>query len=407
MISTPKGLRFTIAILGRTNVGKSSVLNALTNQEISIVSPIPGTTTDIVEKPFEFHNVGPVTLIDTGGLDDKSVLGEKRINSTKRVLDRADLILLVVEPNVWTDYEQEIINLAVKKSLPLIVLINKVDSFQPLEEFINKIKSFGFPFVEFSSYDIVRRASYLHKLTELISNYTKDFYKETPILSDLLPEGGLAIFIIPIDSEAPKGRLILPQVQGIRDVLDSGKSVLVVRDTEYSYYLNSLGRKPDLVVCDSQVVHKMVKETPADISCTTFSILFARYKGDLSEFVKGVYYVRNLRDNDKVLIAEACSHHPNEDDIGRVKIPRWFRERMNLELKFDFCSGRDFPDNLRKYKLIIHCGSCMLTRRELLNRIAKAKEAGVPITNYGVTISFLQGVLERVLSPFKELVKSF
>ncbi|MGB9771820.1 MAG: [FeFe] hydrogenase H-cluster maturation GTPase HydF [Candidatus Kapaibacteriota bacterium] len=408
MLSTPKGLRLQIALVGRTNVGKSSFLNFVTNQDIAIVSPIPGTTTDVVEKPIELLPFGPVNFLDTGGVDDSSILANKRIQRTQKIFERADVVTLVVEPNIWTDFEKNLAESAKKQNLPLIVVINKVDLEEPKENFIDKIKEYtenvlSVSCLNKSSYD--RTLEEFKKLLFKVSENIKD--REISLLGDLLPNNALVVFIVPIDSEAPKGRLILPQVQAIRDVLDNNCAVLVVKDSEYKQYLTSLARKPDLVVCDSQVVHKMVAETPEDVKCTTFSILFCRYKGDLMTEVLGSAYADFLEDGDNVLIAEACSHHPLQDDIGRVKIPRWLHEYLGRKLNFDVFAGRDFPEDLKKYKLIIHCGSCMLTRREKLIRIEKARAQGIPITNYGILISKCQGVLERVLSPFPDILKAY
>ncbi len=408
MLSTPKGLRLQIALVGRTNVGKSSFLNFVTNQDIAIVSPIPGTTTDVVEKPIELLPFGPVNFLDTGGVDDSSILANKRIQRTQKIFERADVVTLVVEPNIWTDFEKNLAESAKKQNLPLIVVINKVDLEEPKENFIDKIKEYtenvlSVSCLNKSSYD--RTLEEFKKLLFKVSENIKD--REISLLGDLLPNNALVVFIVPIDSEAPKGRLILPQVQAIRDVLDNNCAVLVVKDSEYKQYLTSLARKPDLVVCDSQVVHKMVAETPEDVKCTTFSILFCRYKGDLMTEVLGSAYADFLEDGDNVLIAEACSHHPLQDDIGRVKIPRWLHEYLGRKLNFDVFAGRDFPEDLKKYKLIIHCGSCMLTRREKLIRIETARAQGIPITNYGILISKCQGVLERVLSPFPDILKAY
>lgn len=408
MQTTPKSLRLQIALVGRTNVGKSSFLNFITNQDVSIVSPVPGTTTDVVEKPIELLPVGPVNFLDTGGIDDQSILAEERIKRTQRIFDRADVVVLIVEPNVWTEFEENIAQTTKKSNLPLIIVVNKIDKATPKSDFISLIEGYT-QYIMYLS--CVEKNLYDQKLDEfkkLLLKINESLGgKEIPLLGDILPKDGLAVFIIPIDSQAPKGRLILPQVQAIRDVLDNSCGVLVVKETEYKKYLSMLARKPDLVVCDSQVVDKMIAETPEDVKCTTFSILFCRYKGDLMTEVLGSAYADYLVDGDNVLIAEACSHHPLLDDIGRIKIPRWLQQYLGKKLNFEVSVGRDFPDDLQKYKLIIHCGACMLTRREKLVRIQKAKEAGVPITNYGLIISKSKGVLERVLSPFPDILKAY
>jgi [FeFe] hydrogenase H-cluster maturation GTPase HydF len=406
MIGTPKSLRIQIALLGRTNVGKSSLLNLIANQDVSIVSAVPGTTTDIVEKPIELLPVGPVNLIDTGGIDDQSILASKRIERTQKIFDRADIVVLVVEPNVWTEFEEQIAQTAKKYNLPLIIAINKIDLVRPDDTFYSKIKEYTQNIIEVSSIDKSKYNEFLDNFKKILLKIAEQLDQQNiQLMGDILPPNALVVLIVPIDSQAPKGRLILPQVQAIREILDNNSAAFVVKDTEYTQFLGYLNRPPDLVVCDSQVVDKMVAETPPNVKCTTFSILFCRYKGDLMEEVKGSTYIDSLQNGDRILIAEACSHHPLQDDIGRIKIPRWLQSYTGKQLRFEVAVGRDFPSNLQEYKLIIHCGSCMLTRREKLNRIAKAKEAGVPITNYGIVISRSKGVLERVLSPFPEVTK--
>lgn len=408
MINTPKSLRLQIGIFGRTNVGKSSVLNMLANQDVAISSPVPGTTTDIVEKSMELLPIGPVTILDTAGIDDTSILSDKRIERTMRVLERADIIILVVEPNKFTSYEDEIIEAISSKNIPYVIVVNKIDTQSINSELSEKLKSLNANYIECSALDLAHRDKYISDIKHLlISKLPDDFMKPPPLLSDLVPAGGLCIMIVPIDLQAPKGRLILPQVQAIRDILDSDAMSMVVKDREYSQALQLLKKEPDLVVCDSQVVMKMVADTPKHIKATTFSILFSRNKGDLVEEARGAAYIDKLQPGDKVLIAEACSHHPAEDDIGRVKIPRWLRQYLGFDLDITVAAGRDFPENLSEYKLIFHCGSCMLTRNEKLVRIMKAKEAGVPITNYGIAISVVQGVLERALSPFPAALDAY
>lgn len=407
MINTPKSLRLQIALLGRTNVGKSSFLNFIANQEVSIVSPVAGTTTDIVEKSMELLPIGPVTFLDTGGIDDHSILSEQRISLTLKILDRADVVVLLLEPNIWTRYEENIVQEIKKRNLPLILIVNKCDLEFPRNDFLNKLSGYSEKILQISSLETLKRDLYTNEFKEALQSIQNKLEEKINLVGDFLQPNSLAVFIIPIDSEAPKGRLIFPQVQAIRDVLDSGSAVVIVRDTEYKDYLKKLRNLPDLVVCDSQVVHKMVAETPQKVKCTTFSILFSRYKGDLLEEVIGSAYTDFLNNGDKVLIAEACSHHPLQDDIGRIKIPRWLQQYLGKSIQFDVVSGKDFPEDLTQYRLIIHCGGCMLTRTEKLNRIRKAKEAKVPITNYGIIISKSQGVLERVLSPFPDILNEY
>ena len=394
MESTPKSLRLQIALFGRTNVGKSSLLNMFADQDIAIVSEMPGTTTDVVEKPLELLPIGPVVFLDTPGLDDTSELGEKRIERSKRILSRADIAIIVTEPNKWTDSEIALLNSIKDKNIPAIIVINKSDLGKSSPEYIETFKKDGIDALEVSSFDAENRDNYVKQLKSAIAKLLPkaEQSQNVSILGDLVPNaGGLVIFITPIDLQAPKGRLILPQVQAIRDSLDNDLIVMVVKEREYPDALRMLNKKPDLVVCDSQVVYKMVADTPDDVPCTTFSILFSRLKGDFAEEVRGAAEIDNIEEGDKILIAEACSHHSLEDDIGNVQI--------------DFCNGRDYPQNLSEYKLIIHCGSCMITRKEKLNRIDAAKQVKVPITNYGMTISMIQGVFKRVLSPFPEILE--
>ncbi len=408
METTPKSLRLQVGLFGRTNVGKSSVMNLIAGQDVALISPVPGTTTDVVDKPIELLPLGPVSLLDTAGIDDISELAEGRIGRTRKVLDRAEIILLITEPNVWTDFEEKILSEIKDRKIPYIIVVNKIDLVAPTDEFKALIKDKADYIIYLSAIQIDKRDEYLTKIKDALIALAPDNYiKPLPLLGDIIPKGGLVVMIMPIDKEAPKGRLILPQVQALRDVLDNDSISIVTKETEYPMVLPLLNKKPDLVVCDSQVVDLMMAETPEDIKTTTFSILFARYKGDLSEEVKGAAAIKQLRDGDKVLIAEACSHHANEDDIGRVKIPRWLRNYTSADIQIDHAQGRDFPDNLEEYAVVIHCGGCMLTRNEKLVRIDKCKRADVPITNYGLTISLTQNVLERALSPFPDALELF
>lgn len=397
MNNTPKGLRLHIGIFGRTNVGKSSFLNLLAGQQVAITSEIAGTTTDVVEKTMELLPLGPVVFLDTAGLDDTSALGKKRIEKTQKVFERAEVIVIVTEPNIWTEFETQVASTAKEKKLPLIIVINKSDTGKQTLD----LKQYSEQVLAVSSIDPNREEYITAFKHALMAVCPENFLQAKPLISDLIPAGGTVIFIVPIDLQAPKGRLILPQVQAIRETLDSDATALVVKEREYRSALENLKRKPDLVVCDSQVVLKMVADTPADIKCTTFSTLFARYKGDLGTAVLGARKIDELKAGDKVLIAEACTHHALEDDIGRVKIPRWLRQYTGLDLTIDTYTGHDFPKDISQYQLIIHCGSCMLNRRETLWRYEQAKEKNIAITNYGVCISLLQGVLDRVIAPFQ------
>jgi [FeFe] hydrogenase H-cluster maturation GTPase HydF len=401
MKDAPKSLRLQIGLFGRTNVGKSSFLNMVSGQDFAITSPVPGTTTDVVEKTMELLPVGPVVFLDTAGIDDKSELSPERLKKTRKILDRADVAVLIAEPDSWTEYEDLMAAELAEKKVPVIIAVNKTDIKIPTDEFIGKIRTKAGSVVLCSSTDKKNRDKYVSELKDLLIKLAPDhFLTPGAIIGDIVPKGALAFLIIPIDFEAPKGRIILPQVQVIRDMLDFGGASLVAKESEYKAMLGKLKTPPDIVVCDSQVADKMVADTPDGVKCTTFSILFSRYKGDLEESVKGVYALDRVGKDDKILIAEACSHHPIEGDIGRMKIPGWIEKYLGFLPKIDVFCGRDYPDNLSEYKLVIHCGACMVTRREMLGRIEKCRAAGVPITNYGVAISYMFGVLDRVLEPF-------
>jgi len=396
MKTTPKSNRLHIALFGRTNVGKSSFLNLITGQDVSIVSEQPGTTTDVVEKTMELLPIGPVVFIDTAGLDDKTILGKKRVEKTERVFDRADVILLICEGDQFGEFEQAVCEKA--GNTPVIRIANKSDLSDSSDP----------SYLPCNSTDFSSRETILSQLkARLIDVCPDEFIQPPPLVGDLVRPGGITMLIVPIDLQAPKGRLILPQVSTIRDALDNDAATLVVKEREYTHILNQLKSPPDLVICDSQVVLKMVGDTPKEIPCTTFSILFARLKGDLPKFAAGTAAIDKLKDGDKVLIAESCSHHAAEDDIGRVKIPRWLRQYTGCNLEIDVYAGLDFPNNLEEYSLAVQCGGCMNNRREILSRIEKCEAAGVPITNYGLCISQTQGVLKRVLSPFPAALDAY
>jgi len=406
MQKTPKSLRLHIALFGRTNVGKSSFLNLVAGQDVAIVSSQPGTTTDVVEKTMELLPIGPVVFLDTAGINDTTTLGEKRIGKTEKVFDRADIILLLHEGDQETEFERSVEAKAAEKKIPVIKILNKADLFN------RHTATPGTPVKDgalaVNSTDLSSRERVLAALkTELLRVCPDDFIAPPPLVGDLVKPGGLAVLVIPIDLQAPKGRLILPQVSTIRDALDNDAATLVCKEREYAHMLSMLNRKPDVVICDSQMVLKMVADTPIDIPCTTFSILFARLKGDLRKFALGAAAIDALEPGDRVLIAESCSHHALEDDIGRVKIPRWLRQYVGVDVAIDVYSGRDFPDNLSEYKLAVQCGGCMQNRREVLSRIEKCESAGVPITNYGLCIAQTQGVLRRVLSPFPAALDAY
>jgi [FeFe] hydrogenase H-cluster maturation GTPase HydF len=408
MNETPKANRLHIGLFGRANTGKSSFLNLLAGQDVSITSPVAGTTTDVVEKTMELLPLGPVVFHDTAGLDDASPLAGRRGERTHRAFERVDIGLLITEAGRWGSWEERVVEDAERRKLPLIAVVNKSDEAEPAAPFLAQVRARVPRVMVCSSLDAPRREATVDALRKhLIDACPEDFLSPPPVVGDLLPPGGLAVLVVPIDLQAPKGRLILPQVQTIRDALDHDAAALIVKEREYADVLGRLKRAPDLVVCDSQIVLKMIADTPAGIPCTTFSILFSRCKGDLVEAARGAAAIERLRAGDRVLIAEACSHHPAEDDIGRVKIPRWLSRYAGVELQADVCSGKDYPDDLKRYSLILHCGGCMGTRREMLARIQRARLEGIPITNYGVAISMMHGVAERVLSPFPAALAAF
>jgi [FeFe] hydrogenase H-cluster maturation GTPase HydF len=408
MQQTPKSLRLHIGIFGRTNVGKSSFLNMIAGQDVAITSPVPGTTTDVVEKPMELLPVGPVVFLDTAGLDDVSLLAERRLERTRKAMDRCDVAIVITEPGVWKDFEKNITAELKARKKPFIVVVNKVDGGSIDAPFQAVLKDVTDDLLVCSSIVPGRRDAFVHELKRLLIKVCpEELMRPLLLVGDLVPPGGMVVLVIPIDKEAPKGRVILPQVQVLRDALDHDIASLIVKENELARDIARLNVPPDLVVCDSQVVDKMVAHTPEGVACTTFSILFARFKGDLDELARGAAHIASLKPGDKILIAESCSHHAIDDDIGRVKLPRWLTRYVGGELAVSHCAGRDYPANLKDYKLIIHCGSCMLTRGEMLFRIDQAQEKGIPITNYGVAIAFVQGVLKRVLSPFPSALNAF
>lgn len=398
---TPRGSRLHIAIFGRRNAGKSSLINALTNQDIAIVSDVPGTTTDPVYKSMEILPVGPVVVIDTAGIDDVGQLGELRVKKTIAVLNKADLMLLVIDPGQKAgEYEQSIIQKAKEQNVPVVGVLNKIDlnpAVTPLElkEVLN------IPVVPVSA---VTKQGIEGLKKEIIKSAPKEWTAPT-IIGDLINPGDTVVLVVPIDLAAPKGRLILPQVQTIRDILDHDACALVVKERELKKALSELSKKPKMVVTDSQAFLKVDGDTPRDILLTSFSILFARYKGNLETLVAGARAVEKLKPGDRVLIAEACTHHRVADDIGTVKIPRWLRQKVGGELQFDWSSGIELPGNLEQYNLIVHCGACMINRKEMLHRIMQATGAGVPIVNYGVLIAHVHGILKRSLSPFPSALR--
>ena len=396
MQRTPKSLKLHIAIFGRRNVGKSSVLNALTGQDVAVVSDIAGTTTDPVEKPMEMLPLGPVLFVDTAGFDDVGALGELRTRKTEKVLERTDIALLVTEADTWGEYEQRWCAEFQRRQIPALVVLNKIDAIEDLRA-STRPQEIALPWCTMSA---TQRVGVLETKQSIVRTVPDDWYKQAGILDGIVARNDTVVLVVPIDKEAPKGRIILPQVQTLRDILDKKARALVTNEADLAHAIETLRTRPSIVITDSQVFEKVAQVTPPDIPLTSFSIVFARYKGDLETLVHGAHRVRTLQENDKVLICEACTHHPIGDDIGRGKIPRWLRAKIGTGLQCDVVAGHDLPDNLEQYALVIHCGACMFNRRAMLSRILTCQRLGVPITNYGVVIAYLHGILDRVLAPF-------
>lgn len=401
--SAPKGFRLHIGLFGRRNVGKSSLLNAITRQTVSIVSEFAGTTTDPVEKPMELLPLGPVLFIDTAGIDDAGALGELRIARTRRVFDRTDLGVIVTD-GLWGEFEESISSTLTEMGTPVIAVFNKTDIKDSTAGIAAMLAKRSIPLVKTAA---IKGEGILDFRQALLDNAPADFINTPTILGDLVGPNEVAVLVVPIDKEAPKGRLILPQVQVIRDLLDLDSLALVVKERELRSALGRLNGQPKLVVTDSQAFLKVAADTPLDVPMTSFSILFARFKGDLMTQTEGAIAIDGLRRGDRVLIAEACSHHPIADDIGRVKIPRWITQYVGSKIEFDVVAGHDFPDDLAQYELVIHCGACMWNRREMLSRLLLCKRAGIPITNYGLIIAYSLGILERALAPFPAALEAY
>ncbi|WP_150275343.1 [FeFe] hydrogenase H-cluster maturation GTPase HydF [Paenibacillus tepidiphilus] len=403
---TPRSSRLHIAFFGRRNAGKSSIINAITKQDIAVVSPVKGTTTDPVYKAMELLPLGPVVFIDTAGLDDEGELGELRKKKTLEVLNHTDVAMIVVDASCGvTALEQQLAADIRSKGIPVLGILNKCDLVADLSgsgperqaaEVQRAEEELGLKVMPVSALE-ERGFKELKKALTAAVPEEEDKFR---IVGDIVSPGDLVVLVTPIDKAAPKGRLILPQQQTIRDILESDAIAVVTKEHELRETLESLGRKPRLVITDSQVFLKAAADTPKDVALTSFSILFARNKGDLAELVRGARAIGRLQSGDKVLIAEACTHHQQPDDIGKVKIPRWIRQASGKEIQFDFANGMKFPDNVTDYALIVHCGGCMLSRRQMQWRIEQARAAGVPIVNYGVAIAYVQGILERAVAPF-------
>ena len=397
MQNTPRGMRLHIGIFGKRNVGKSSILNKLTKQDISIVSDIAGTTTDPVEKAMELLPLGPVVFVDTAGIDDEGSLGQMRIDKTRKTFDRIDLAIIVCASEEWSNFEHGLYGEFKARNTPVIAVFNKSDISSPSENTVKTLTAMNLEPVLTSA---TENTGIKELKQMIIDSAPEEFLAPPAIASDLVPPGEMAVLVVPIDLEAPKGRLILPQVQTIRDLLDNDSMVMVVKERELREALDRLKKPPAVVITDSQAFLKVSADVPKDVKLTSFSILFARFKGELNEFVKGTLAIDSLKAGDKILVCESCTHHAIGDDIGRVKIPRWLTQYVGGKLEFEHYAGHDFPENIKDYKLIIHCGACMTNRREILSRLMKASEAGVPITNYGLTIAYSLGIFERALEPF-------
>jgi [FeFe] hydrogenase H-cluster maturation GTPase HydF len=404
MNAAPRGVRLHIGIFGRRNVGKSSLLNALTRQQVSIVSPEPGTTTDPVEKPMELLPVGPVLFIDTAGIDDVGALGAQRVDRTMKALDRTEMAILVLAEEGLGSLELGLLDAFDARKIPVLPVINKSDLKKPDDSTLDRLIHRGLKPIVVSTV----RGEGLAEVREALVDLTPDSFLNAPtILADLVPPGECAVLVVPVDKEAPKGRLILPQSQAIRDLLDNDSYAIVVKERELREALDRLKRKPALVVTDSQAFLKVAADTPPDVPLTSFSILFARQKGDLLQFARGALAIDNLEPGDRIAVAEACSHHPIGEDIGRVKIPRWLSQYVGGALTVDHVQGRDFIASPKDYKLVVHCGSCMLNRREVLSRLFTCSRAGVPITNYGMAIAYSLGIFERALQPFPAALEAY
>lgn len=395
MKTMPKAQQLTITLVGRTNVGKSTLFNLIAGQSVAIASPIAGTTTDVVEKSMELLPFGPVLWLDTGGWDDTTALGEARKVRMQQALARADVVLGVISATDAT-LDGELLAFAESKTKPLVVIVTHVDQAIPNEDLLAPLKATGVSILLCDG----TRETFLGQLKSALALVLpKEFLAPPELLAGIVPHGGVILQIIPIDSQAPKGRLILPQVNVLRNSLDRDYISIVVTDQRIKEAVERF--HPDLVICDSQVVAKVLAEIPEDLPATTYSILMARLKGDLAALAEGATAIRNLKDGDVILIAEACTHHAADEDIGRVKIPALLRKKTGKALTFEIASGKDFPKDLSRYALILHCGGCMINRAFMLWRIEQAKATHIPITNYGVAISEANGILERVLEPFR------
>lgn len=399
MQETPMANRLHIGVYGRRNVGKSSLINVLTNQELTLVSEVAGTTTDPVYKAMELLPLGPVVMIDTAGIDDSGILGKMRVKKTNEVMRKTELAILVIDAVQGVrEYEHKLLNELKSRKITVVIAVNKIDEIENIRGLCEEVKA------ELGE-DVVIPVSAVNKqgiedLRDALADKAPVDFAEPYIVGDLIKPGDTVVLVTPIDLAAPKGRLILPQVQTIRDVLDNDGVTIVTKERELKKTLRNLKEKPRIVVTDSQAFMKVDADVPDDILMTSFSILFARYKGDLELYLKGAKKMEQLTVNDKILVAEACTHRKQADDIGTVKLPRWLRLKVGNDLEFEFVSGREYPQNLKDYDLVLHCGACMLNRREMISRLQEADRAGIPVINYGMAIAQLHGILDRALKPF-------
>lgn len=402
MNDTPRGNRLHIALFGRRNAGKSSLINALTHQKVAVVSDIPGTTTDPVYKSMEVLPLGPVVFIDTPGIDDEGMLGELRIEKTKEILRKTDIgVLVVTRDTYWGEQEESILEQFMKRGVPFVIVINKCEDRMDDNDRGNLPEFLDAPIVKTSTLTGEGIDVLIAQLVEL----KKDGDQRLHLVDGLVGTGDLAILVTPIDKEAPKGRLILPQQQVLRDILDSGAMALVVKETELEEALKRLTYPPSVVITDSQVFDKVNAVLPQNVPLTSFSIIYARQKGDLELFYRAVKAIEKLNDGDHILIAEGCTHHRKDDDIGTVKIPGLLKKKTGKKLKFHHVSGGFFEEDLSRYKLVVHCGACMLNKREMEYRQSFSLESGVPMINYGIILAYLHGILDRAMMPFKNELK--
>ncbi len=407
MEKTPKSLRLQLAICGRINAGKSTLLNLISGQTSAITSPERGTTTDVVEKVMELRPLGAAVLLDTAGVDDDSILGASRFQKTSSAIDRADAVILVLSPGCWDEAEKTVLKMAQERKTPILPVIN-FHQHKADDDFADAVKeSTGTAPLQVNAANPECRDEFLGKFTSALLELLPESRIESVFLRDLLPDDALVVLMTPIDSQAPKGRLIMPEVMAIRDALDGNAAVVVAKENSFPEIYSKLNVKPSLAVCDSQVVHRMIETTPAEIPLTTFSVLMSRMKGDVEFFAEGCAAIAGLRPGSRVLIAEACTHHAADNDIGKKQIPALLENRCGGKLEFTFSAGADFPEDPAAFDLVVHCGGCMLNRKAMLNRLHKAAAAGVPVTNYGMCISFCRGVIERVLSPFPQALERY